>query len=64
MSSERHGPTRFDGEKFRAWWNGLTAEQQRPFRYKAQWEAMTLPAVIREWWPDVWAAIDCAVPDG
>jgi hypothetical protein len=39
----------FTSKAFNEVWNGITDEQRRALRDKAQWEHMSLSAVMLEW---------------
>lgn len=43
---------------FARFWHTLDVETQEAIRAKARWERMTLRAVIREWWPDLYALLE------
>lgn len=47
----------FTHKEFRRAWASIDVDTKRAIRDKAAWEHMTLSAVIREWWPDVWTMI-------
>lgn len=38
-------------------WHSLDVETQEAIRAKARWERMTLRAVLRDWWPDLYARL-------
>ena len=39
--------------RFQKVWNSLDDETREQIRAKAKWEHMTLAAVMREWWPEL-----------
>lgn len=50
-------PSPFKPEQFSTLWHGLTEDERQWVRDKAQWEHMSLSAVLREWGvPDLAAA--------
>jgi hypothetical protein len=51
----------FDGARFDHLWSLLTDELRGQIVTKARWERLTRAAVIRNWWPELWAEI--ATPD-
>lgn len=43
------GTVKLQATNFDSLWASLTPEQQQAIRWKAQWEQMTLMAVVRNW---------------
>ena len=39
-------------------WDSLDDPTREAIRAKARWERMTLRAVIRGWWPELYARLD------
>lgn len=47
----------FRPENFKAVWDSLPEDTKDAIRAKANWEHMTLSAVIRDWWPELWQQV-------
>ena len=48
----------FNSKAFKAVWDSLDAETQEAVKAKARWEQMSLPGVVRGWWPEIWARVE------
>jgi hypothetical protein len=55
MPSRSEG--RYTGEQFQRVWRPLPSETKDEIRAKAVWEHMSLSAVMREWWPELWEKV-------
>jgi hypothetical protein len=47
----------FAGDSFRRVWNSLSESTKNRIRAKAEWEHMSLSAVMRDWWPRLWKRV-------
>ena len=47
----------FDGDRFREVFSGLDDGTREAIKAKAQWEHMSLSAVMHDWWPELWALV-------
>lgn len=54
------GGRAFDGARLQHLWASLTQDVREEILIKARWERLPRAAVIRNWWPELWAEI--AVP--
>jgi hypothetical protein len=50
--------TAFSGTAFKKVWESLDANTIEQIKGKAQWEHMTLSAVMHSWWPDLWKRVE------
>jgi hypothetical protein len=48
---------RVPSSRFREVFDALPEEVKDSIRAKAQWEQMSLSAVTRDWWPDIWKRV-------
>lgn len=48
---------KFTMMQWKSVWDSLTKEQQQEIRAKARWEGVSLSAVMREWWPELWRQV-------
>ncbi len=53
----------FSAQAFDAVWVSLDGREQQAIRDKAAWEHMSLSAVMRDWWPDLWQKVQEAPDD-
>lgn len=44
-------------KNFKLVWDRLPKKTQKEIQAKANWEHMTLSAVMQSWWPKVWQQI-------
>ncbi len=48
----------FDSQAFQRVWQSLAPDMKQAIKDKAQWEHMTLSAVMRDYWPDLWKQVE------
>jgi len=53
---------RFSSEKFTRLWKSLPEKTRKRIQLKAEWEHMSLSAVMYEWWPKLWKQIEVKEP--
>ena len=49
----------YSSENFQRVWTNLSPKVQAAIKTKAQWEYMSVSAVMREWWPALWKQVRC-----
>jgi hypothetical protein len=47
----------YNGDAFRDVWRSLSKRTQDRIRGKAEWEHMSVSAVMRDWWPHLWSKV-------
>jgi len=57
LLSTRGAGRAFDGARLDHLWASLTEDVREEIIIKARWERLPRAAVIRNWWPELWAEI-------
>lgn len=53
----KHMEDSYDGDAFRRVFKSLKARTRQAMKDKADWEHMSVSAVMREWWPKHWEKV-------